>query len=85
VPRELVGGTRLVGRRYFLGSREVEIVTGWGPGATVRNVAIRFLDDGTVLVRPFRGLTRQPRTRAAQHKARTPSGTRAPRVGTSGC
>jgi hypothetical protein len=56
-----VGGTRLVGRRYFLGSRPVEVLTGWGPGATVRNVRIRFLDDGTVTVRPFRGLTRAPR------------------------
>jgi hypothetical protein len=56
-----VGGTRLVGRRYFLGSRPVEVLTGWGAGATVRNVRIRFLDDRTVTVRPFRGLTRAPR------------------------
>ena len=68
--RELVGGTRLVGRHYFLGDREVEIVTGWGPGATVRNVAVRFLDDGSVVVRPFRGLTRAPRTGSGQQKAR---------------
>jgi hypothetical protein len=79
MPRERVGGTRLVGRRYFLGSREVEIVTGWGPGATVRNVAVRFLDDGSVVVRPFRGLTLQPRATSRQQKARTPSGARAPR------
>jgi hypothetical protein len=63
VARELVGGTRLVGRRYYLGEREVEVVTGWGPGAAVRNVRIRFLDTGLLTVRPFRGLTRQPRSR----------------------
>ena len=79
MPRELVGGTRLVGRHYFLGAREVEITTGWGPGATVRNVAVRFLDDGSVVVRPFRGLTRQPRGSSGQQKARPPSGARAPR------
>jgi hypothetical protein len=55
------GGTRLVGRRYYLGQRPVEVTTGWGPGATVRNVKIRFLDDHTETVRPFRGLTLQPR------------------------
>jgi hypothetical protein len=59
--RAPVGGTRLVGRRYFLGRRPVEVLVGWGPGARVRNVKIRFLDDGAVTVRPFRGLTREPR------------------------
>jgi hypothetical protein len=59
--RERVGGTRLVGRRYYLGQREVEVLIGWGPAATVRNVKIRFTDDGTETVRPFRGLTRAPR------------------------
>lgn len=58
---ELVGGTRLVGRRYYLGRRPVEVVTGWGPGARIRNVRVRFLDDGTETVRPFRGLTLRPR------------------------
>jgi hypothetical protein len=64
MPRERVGGTRLVGRHYFLGDREVEVVVGWGPGATMRNVAVRFLDTGEITVRPFRGLTLQPRPRA---------------------
>jgi hypothetical protein len=59
----LVGGTRLVGRRYYLGRRPVEVLVGWGPGATVRNVKIRFLDDGAVTVRPFRGLTLAARGR----------------------
>ena len=61
MPRPLVGGTRLIGRRYYLGTREVEVVTAWGPGARVRNVGIRFLDTGERVVRPFRGLTLQPR------------------------
>ncbi len=57
------GGTRLVGKRYYLGSRPVQVLVGWGPGASVRNVMIRFLDDDTVTVRPFRGLTLAPRTK----------------------
>jgi hypothetical protein len=59
--RRLVGGTRLVGRTYYLGRRPVRVVTGWGPGARVRNVRIRFADDGSETIRPFRGLTLQPR------------------------
>jgi hypothetical protein len=59
--RQLVGGTRLVGRHYFLGAREVRVLIGWGPGSTVRNVKIRFLDSGEMTVRPFRGLTLAPR------------------------
>jgi hypothetical protein len=46
-----------VGRRYYLGTRPVKIITGWGPGARIRNVRIRFLDDDTETIRPFRGLT----------------------------
>ncbi|MDT4912056.1 MAG: hypothetical protein QOC66_1184 [Pseudonocardiales bacterium] len=61
MPRSRVGGTRLVGRRYHLGEREVEVLTGWGPGAAARNVQIRFLDTGERVVRPFRGLTIAPR------------------------
>jgi hypothetical protein len=57
VTRQLVGGTRLPGRRYHHGARPVQVVTGWGPGATIRNVRIRYLDDGSETVRPFRGLT----------------------------
>jgi hypothetical protein len=61
MPRPLVGGTRLVGRRYYRGRREVEVLIGWGPGATARNVLIRYLDTGERVVRPFRGLTIEPR------------------------
>ena len=64
------GGTRLVGRRYHLGTRPVEIVVGWGASATVRNVRIRFFDDGTETVRPFRGLTIEPRTSKPLSRAR---------------
>jgi hypothetical protein len=28
MPRPLVGGTRLVGRHYYLGQREVEVLVG---------------------------------------------------------
>jgi len=56
------GGTRLVGRRYYLGARPVEVIVGWGAGARVKNVRIRFLDDNSETVRPFRGLTLNPRT-----------------------
>jgi hypothetical protein len=65
MPRRLVGGTQLVGRRYFVGPREVEVLTGWGPGARMRNVLIRFRDTGECTVRPFRGLTLAPRRAAA--------------------
>jgi hypothetical protein len=61
MPRPQVGGTRLVGRHYYLGPREVVVLTGWGPGATARNVLIRYLDTGDRVVRPFRGLTIAPR------------------------
>jgi hypothetical protein len=60
-PAKRFGGTRLVGRRYYLGARPVVVVVGWGAGAAVRNVKIRFLDDETETVRPFRGLTIAPR------------------------
>ena len=57
------GGTRLVGREYYLRERPVRILVGWGPGARVRNVKVLFLDDGSATVRPFRGLTLAPRPR----------------------
>jgi hypothetical protein len=69
MPRPLVGGTRLVGRRYYLGPREVEVLIGWGPGATARNVLVRFLDSGERVVRPFRGLTLAPRSARMAQRA----------------
>ncbi len=58
------GGSRLVGREYYLGERPVRVLIGWGPGAPVRNVKVLFLDDGTTTVRPFRGLTLEPQVEA---------------------
>jgi hypothetical protein len=60
--REPVGGRNLVGRRYFIGERAVEVLIGWGPGASVRNVLVRFLDTGERTVRPLRGLRLAART-----------------------
>jgi hypothetical protein len=63
----------LVGRHYFHGVREVVVEIAWGPSkrnparaVAPRNVAIRYLDDGSRTVRPFRGLTRRPRGAGAE-------------------
>jgi hypothetical protein len=48
---------KMIGRVYRLGDREVMVLargTQWGPGS-MRNVLI-LRDDGTMTVRPFRGL-----------------------------
>lgn len=56
----------IVGRRYLLGGRLVEVLVQWGlksKGESYggpRNVRIRFLDDGSETIRPFRGLRRLP-------------------------
>jgi len=47
------------GRHYRERGRPVVAVIGWGPGGGPRNVLIRR-EDGTLVVRPFRGL-RRPR------------------------
>jgi hypothetical protein len=67
------GGRRLIGRHYFHGDREVVIEVAWGPSkrrpdraVAPRNVAIRYIDDGTRTVRPFRGLIRRPRAAGAE-------------------
>lgn len=58
--------TGIVGRRYLLHGRVVEVLVQWGlrsKGESYggpRNVRIRFLDDGTETIRPFRGLRRRP-------------------------
>lgn len=49
----------ITGRTYLEKGRPVVILTQWGPGGGPRNVRIRR-EDGTVVVRPFRGL-RKPR------------------------
>ena len=50
---------RMVGRTYLERGRPVVVVQRWGPGGGPRNVLIRRAD-GTLVVRPFRGL-RVPR------------------------
>ena len=59
VPRgpALVGRGNLADRMYLEPGAPVVVVTSWGPGGGPRNVAIRR-PDGTVVVRPFRGLRR---------------------------
>lgn len=42
---------------YAERGQPVQVITWWGPGGGPRNVAIRRAD-GTIVVRPFRGLRR---------------------------
>ena len=58
--------TGIVGRRYLLHGRPVEVLVQWGLKSKgeshggPRNVRIRFLDKGTETIRPFHGLRRLP-------------------------
>ena len=47
----------IVGRTYLERGKPVTVVCGWGKGGGPRNVWIRR-DDGSEVVRPFRGLRR---------------------------
>jgi hypothetical protein len=47
----------IVGRTYLERGEPVVVLVQWGPGGGPRNVKIRRAD-GTVAVRPFRGLRR---------------------------
>lgn len=49
----------IVGRTYLERGRPVVVLVQWGPGGGPRNVRIRR-QDGTTVVRPFRGLRRPP-------------------------
>jgi hypothetical protein len=49
----------IAGRTYLERGRLVRVVCGWGPGGGPRNVRIRR-DDGTEVIRPFRGLRKLP-------------------------
>lgn len=51
-----------VGAIYLERGKPVEVLVSWGPGGGPRNVAIRRAD-GSVVVRPFRGL-RKPKAAA---------------------
>jgi hypothetical protein len=50
----------IAGQTYLERGKPVVVLTRWGPGGGPRNVAIRR-QDGTLVVRPFRGL-RRPKT-----------------------
>jgi hypothetical protein len=49
----------MTGRTYLEKGRPVVVLIRWGPGCGPRNVLIRR-EDGTLVVRPFRGLRRPP-------------------------
>jgi hypothetical protein len=66
VPCQGRGGAGLVGRQYTLGGRLVTVLVAYGAGASVRNVWLRFADDGTETIRPFRGLRRLPEQAGAR-------------------
>lgn len=51
----------MIGRTYLHRGRPVTVLVRWGPGGGPRNVMIRR-EDGTVVVRPFRGLRRPDKT-----------------------
>lgn len=56
------GGARNVaGRTYIERGRPVVVLVAWGPGGGPRNVLVRR-DDGTEVVRPFRGIRRPAAT-----------------------
>lgn len=54
----------MVGRTYLEHGRPVVVLVRWGPGRGQRNVLIRR-EDGSEVVRPFRGLRRPPEPPAA--------------------
>ncbi len=47
----------MIGRQYLERGKPVTVLTRWGPGGGPRNVLISRAD-GTLTVRPFRGLRR---------------------------
>lgn len=50
----------ITGRTYLERGRPVRVLIRWGPGGGPRNVCIRR-EDGTKVVRPFRGLRKPNR------------------------
>jgi acetyl esterase len=55
-------GPGIAGRSYIERGRPVLVLIQWGPGGGPRNVLIRR-DDGQDVVRPFRGLRKDPEDR----------------------
>ena len=53
----MTGEVTILGRRYLEKGRPVTVLKKWGPGGGPRNVLIER-EDGTKVVRPFRGLRR---------------------------
>lgn len=53
----MAGEVTILGRRYLEKGRPVTVLKKWGPGGGPRNVLIER-EDGTKVVRPFRGLRR---------------------------
>ena len=53
----------MIGKTYLERGRPVVVLARWGKGGGPRNVAIRR-EDGTVVVRPWRGL-RKPKENAS--------------------
>ncbi|GGM82148.1 hypothetical protein GCM10010106_31010 [Thermopolyspora flexuosa] len=49
----------IVGRVYLEKGRPVRVLIGWGRGGGPRNVLVER-EDGSKVVRPFRGLRRLP-------------------------
>jgi hypothetical protein len=54
-------GSAVIGRTYLERGQPVTLLIRWGPGGGPRNVMIRRAD-GTLIVRPFRGLRRTRET-----------------------
>lgn len=53
-------GSQMIGRTYLERGNPVTCLVRWGPGGGPRNVLIRRAD-GSLVVRPFRGLRRADR------------------------
>jgi hypothetical protein len=64
----------MIGRTYTERGQPVVVLTRWGTGGGPRNVLIRR-EDGTVVVRPFRGLRKPPGRGAFPHHGKLPSNT----------
>ncbi len=55
----------MIGRTYLEKGRPVVVLIQWGPGGGPHNVLIRRAD-GTLVVRPFRGLRKPAPAREAE-------------------
>lgn len=60
------GQSQMIGRRYLERGNPVTCLVRWGPGGGPRNVLIRRAD-GSLVVRPFRGLRKSRPVNDYQH------------------